>query len=291
MKAVLNGSSAKDSYDPSTIMQTSRDSQVTQLGDILDRSDILVMDSGFSLEEVIYDPVDNLESKSDSLTTEDEDDRLSISETNPDSQLLQDDHTHGASDAASTLEEARKLAIETRRVKAVIYGRRRREVRAVTETNEQRQKRLRRHSLAQKPRTEEQRRKKFEYDRKRREIEPMTETQRLRKCELDRKRRAANRLMEDHKGIENERKRARRVANPWTEEQRWNKNHYERKRTAAKPPTEEQKRKKNERRRERRAANPSTEGQQQRYNDMARKRRALKTCREEQRQSEEEGSC
>ena len=255
VKAVLNGSSAKDSHDPSTVMQRSRDSQLTQRGDILDRSDILVRDSGFSLEEVIYDPLDNLESKSDSLTTEDEDDRLSISKTNPDSQLPPDDHTHGASDAASTLEEARKLAIETRRVKAVIYGRRRREVRAVTETNEQRQERLRRHSLAQKPRTEEQRRKKFEHDSTRRQLKPMTETQRLRRCELDRKRRAANRLMEDQKGIKNERIRARRVANPWTEEQRWNKNHYERKRTAAKPPTEEQKRKKKKRRRERRAAN------------------------------------
>ena len=232
VKAVLNGSSANDSHDPSTVMQTSRDLHITQRGDILDRSDLLVMDSRFSLEEFICDPLDDLESKSESLTSEDEDDRLSIWEIDRSSQTPQDNHTNGASDAASTLEEARKSKKETQRVKKAMSHRRRVEFRAATETIEQRRDRLKRDSLSKKSQTEEQRRKKAEYarkwqkinpgsqkteeqrrekaeyDRKRRETNPETETQRLRRCELDRKRRAANPLTEAQKEIKNKGRRA-----------------------------------------------------------------------------------
>ena len=102
VKAVLNGSSANDSHDPSTVMQTSRDLHIIQRGNILDRSDLLVMDSRFSLEEFICDPLDDLESKSESLTSEDEDDRLSIWEIDQSSQTPQDNHTNGASEEGSS---------------------------------------------------------------------------------------------------------------------------------------------------------------------------------------------
>lgn len=194
-------------------MQTSRDLHITQRGDILDRSDLLVMDSRFSLEEFICDPLDDLESKSESLTSEDEDDRLSIWEIDQSSQIPQDNHTTDASNAASTLEKAKKLKKETQRVRKAMEYRRMVERRAATETIEQRRDRLKKASLSKKSQqTEEQRREKAEYarnwrklhpgsqrtveqrrkqaeqDRRRRENNPETETQRLRRIELARKR-------------------------------------------------------------------------------------------------------
>ncbi|KAF6218854.1 hypothetical protein HO133_005397 [Letharia lupina] len=154
----------------------------------------------------------------------------------------------------SALEDARKLAKETQLVKKILEARRRSEIRAATETSEQRQERLRRHALVQNPLADEQRgedsAKQSEYYRNKPRVKPVTEKQRPRKRETasDRKRRETASSTKERKRKQNEYMRKRYAANPKTDEE------YYRKRLAAKPRTKEQRREDSARAKKKRAA-------------------------------------